>query len=141
MFYKKAILMLLAASVFSASASAADDIQQAKVQDYCGKVSSIILQAAADYNHQLSNAVKPDDAKISVIQQVKDSDDYLRASPAVKAEMDKAVNKSTDNVEYEKMMKEQEEIHERYVGVHAWTWAYLNTTPFIAWCNYNHISG
>lgn len=140
MLYKKA-LMLLIASVLSASAMAADDIQQAKVQDYCGKVSSIILYAAADYNHQLSNAVKPDDAKISVIQKVKESEDYLRASPAVKDEIDKAVNNSTNNVEYEKMMKEQDKIHERYVGVHAWTWAYLNTTPFIAWCNYNHISG
>lgn len=135
------LLVIMVISAFSAPTMAAGDPIQSRVQDYCGKVSSIILQAAADYNHQLSNVVKPDDAKFSVTQKVKDSEEYLSASQSVKEEMDKAVNSSTNYAEYSKMMAEQDKIHERYVGMHAWTWAYLNVTPFTAWCNYNHIQG
>ncbi|NPE49957.1 hypothetical protein E0I03_01780 [Dickeya dadantii] len=139
--FRTHLLVVLVVSTFSAPVMAEGDPLQSRVQDYCGKVSSIILQAAADYNHQLSNAVKPEDAKISVMQKVRDSEEYVSASPAVKAEMDRAVSSSTDYTEHSRMMDEQNKVHERYIGVHAWTWAYRNVTPFTAWCNYNHIQG
>ena len=139
--FRENLLVILAASAFSVPTMAAGDPLQSRVQDYCGKVSSIILQAAADYNHQLNNVVKPEDAKISVTQKVKDSEEYVSASPAVKAEIDRAVNSSTDYTEHSRMMAEQDKIHAPYIGMHAWTWAYQNVTPFTAWCNYNHIQG
>ena len=105
--FRENLLVILAASAFSVPTMAAGDPLQSRVQDYCGKVSSIILQAAADYNHQLNNVVKPEDAKISVTQKVKDSEEYVSASPAVKAEIDRAVNSSTDYTEHSRMMAEQ----------------------------------
>jgi len=139
--FKIPLLSILAASAIAAPAMAATDPIQVRVQDYCGKVSTIIIQSAWEYNHQLSNAVKPDEAKFIATQKVKDSEVYIRASRDVKIEMDRAVNNSTDYVGYSKMMERQDKIHEHYVGVHAWTWAYHNASPFLAWCNYNHIQG
>lgn len=139
--FRKHLIVILVVSACVTPAIAENNLQQTKVQDYCGKVSSIILQAGADYNHQLSNAVKPEDAKIRVTQKVMDSEEYVNASPQVKTEIDIALKNSTDYVQFSKMMTEQDKIHERYVGMHGWTWAYHNVTPFISWCNYNHISG
>ncbi|MCC2946062.1 hypothetical protein [Citrobacter portucalensis] len=138
---KTHLLIILTVSAISTPTLAATDPLQGRVEEYCGKASTIILQAAAEYNHQLSNAVKPDEAKFIATQKVKDSDVYISASQSVKVKIDRAVNNSTDYVEYSRMMEEQDKIHERYVGVHAWTWAYHNAAPFTAWCNYNHIQG
>ena len=139
--FRKHLLVILAASAISSPALATSNPEQTQVQDYCGKASSIIVQAAGDYNHELSNAVKPQDAKIIVTQKVMDSEEYANASQNVQTEMDRALNQITDYVQYSRMMDEQKKIHERYVGMHAWTWAYHNVIPFISWCNYNRISG
>ncbi|EEG5674248.1 hypothetical protein G3G77_004191 [Salmonella enterica] len=137
--FRENFIVILAVSAFSSTAMAADDPLQGKVQDYCGKISNIIVQAAGEYNHQRSNAVKPDEAKIIVTREVKDSDEYISASPAVKAEIDKAINSITDYTAHSRMVEEQMKNNERYVGMHGWSWAYHNVTPFTAWCNYNHI--
>lgn len=63
MLIKNSLLAILTVSAISTPALAANDPLQGKVQDYCGKVSTIILQADAEYNYQLSNAVKPNEAK------------------------------------------------------------------------------
>ncbi|WP_159282688.1 hypothetical protein [Rahnella variigena] len=139
--FRKHLLVILVVSACVTPAIAEKNLQQTKVQNYCDKVSSIILQAGTDYNHQLSNAVQPENAKISVTQKVMDSEEYVNASSQVKTEIDVALKNSTDYVQFLKMMTEQDKIHERYVGMHGWTWAYHNTTPFISWCNCNRISG
>lgn len=133
------LIVILAASAFSTPAMAAVDPLQVRVQDYCGKISTVIVKAAAEYTNQWSNAVKPEKAKIIVTRKVQDSEEYTGASQAVKDEIDRAVNSITDYTAFSKMVEGQMKENERYVGMHGWAWAYHNVRPFTAWCNYNHI--